>query len=173
MSPYFYLPQKGCKITLFLLITKNFNDFFFPTKKTTHTKVKKQTIVTLYKLFRPKAQTTVGNPMQIKKNNILSYLWKSREAFIWIAALILLGTMTVDNTCEHHSLCVFKLMGLPYCPGCGLGRSIALLFHGQFTAAWEMNPMGFAAIPILSYRVISILRKEWKQCQFINSLNYK
>ena len=37
------------------------------------------------------------------------------------------------------------------CPGCGLQRSVALLFKGDFFAAWEMYPAIFAIIPLFGF----------------------
>ena len=34
------------------------------------------------------------------------------------------------------------------CPGCGLQRSVAFLFQGDFAAAWEMYPALFTIIPL-------------------------
>lgn len=35
------------------------------------------------------------------------------------------------------------------CPGCGLQRSVAFLFQGDFVAAWDMYPAIFTIIPLL------------------------
>jgi hypothetical protein len=37
------------------------------------------------------------------------------------------------------------------CPGCGLQRSVAFLFQGEFAAAWEMWPAIFTIIPLFGF----------------------
>ena len=37
------------------------------------------------------------------------------------------------------------------CPGCGLQRSIAFLFQGEFAAAWDMYPAVFTIIPLFIF----------------------
>lgn len=41
-----------------------------------------------------------------------------------------------------------KLFGLD-CPGCGMQRSVDLLLHGEFVAAFKMYPAIFTLIPLL------------------------
>lgn len=43
------------------------------------------------------------------------------------------------------------------CPGCGLQRAVALLFKGDFSAAWEMYPAIFAIIPLFAFLALSRL----------------
>jgi len=43
-----------------------------------------------------------------------------------------------------------KIFGFD-CPGCGLQRSVALLFKGDFVAAWEMYPAIFTIIPLFAF----------------------
>lgn len=41
-----------------------------------------------------------------------------------------------------------KLLGLD-CPGCGMQRSVDLLLHGEFMAAFKMYPAIYTLIPLL------------------------
>ncbi len=50
-------------------------------------------------------------------------------------------------TCLFH-----QLTGL-YCPGCGTGRALHKLAHGNFVAAWRLNPLMIVAIPVLIYLI--------------------
>lgn len=59
----------------------------------------------------------------------------------------------------HHlgfSLCLWSSLGFEFCPGCGLGRSIHSLLHGQWVRAWQFNPLGYLAIPILFLHLFSL-----------------
>ncbi|MEX2601934.1 MAG: DUF2752 domain-containing protein, partial [Balneolaceae bacterium] len=58
------------------------------------------------------------------------------------------------------TLCLLERLDI-YCPGEGLGRSISFLFRGMFTAAWQANPAGFVALPILSVRIVQLLRRNF------------
>jgi len=49
---------------------------------------------------------------------------------------------------DHMLPCLNKqLFGLD-CPGCGLQRSVLLLFSGQFSAAFQMYPAIYTLIPL-------------------------
>jgi hypothetical protein len=42
-----------------------------------------------------------------------------------------------------------------YCPGCGSLRAIHQLLHGNWRAAWAMNPLTVVLLPFLSYGLVS------------------
>ena len=48
-------------------------------------------------------------------------------------------------SCPFHAL-----TGL-YCPGCGSGRALHQLLHGNLAAAWGLNPLLMIALPVLFY----------------------
>ncbi len=79
------------------------------------------------------------------------------ELVFWLTALILLALMP-PGIDPHYSLCVFKLLGLNFCPGCGLGHSISYLFHGDVQTSLAMHPLGIFAVPIIVYRVYKLLQ---------------
>jgi hypothetical protein len=89
------------------------------------------------------------NPMGLMKKANL-------ELFAWIIALIVLAFLNPDTV--QVSLCPLKYFGFHYCPGCGLGRSIALLFRGRFVEAYNMHPLGFFAVAIFGYRIVELGR---------------
>ena len=78
------------------------------------------------------------------------------EAAIWTAALVALAC-TDPRAGGLVSLCVLKGLGLPFCPGCGLGHSIAFLLEGQWTAAVQAHPLGPVALPVLVGRITKFL----------------
>jgi hypothetical protein len=79
------------------------------------------------------------------------------ELFFWIAALLLLAFLNPYS--EQVSLCPLKFLGFHYCPGCGLGRSIALLFRGRIAESFNMHPFGFFAVAIIGYRIVQLTNK--------------
>lgn len=78
------------------------------------------------------------------------------EWVVFLSGLILMGSM--DPTIQGTSFCLFDLIGIKFCPGEGLGHSIAWFFRGNFQSAYQANLFGPFAVIILSLRILSI----WK-----------
>jgi len=87
----------------------------------------------------------------------IGFFWHNLEAFIWLAALISLAFH--DPALAHYSLCPLKNLGIGFCPGCGLGHAISYFFQGKILLSLETHPLGIIALVLLSYRIISIIRK--------------
>ncbi|MHC1774798.1 MAG: DUF2752 domain-containing protein [Lentimicrobium sp.] len=79
------------------------------------------------------------------------------EAIAWMAGLTLMAFMAPTDS--HVSLCPFNATGLGFCPGCGLGHSISWLFRGEFVQSFHAHPLGIVAVAILSWRIITIIKK--------------
>ena len=79
------------------------------------------------------------------------------EAIFWFTALCLLALL--NPAADHFSLCPFSHAGLTFCPGCGLGRSINLFFHGEVLASFYQHPLGIFAVIILSFRIINLTQQ--------------
>jgi hypothetical protein len=77
-----------------------------------------------------------------------------REALVWTAGLIALACYTPSGT--HISLCPLYQLGFDFCPGCGLGRSISFLFHGDIAQSFRIHPLGIFAVIVLSVRVYTL-----------------
>ncbi|SEJ76718.1 Protein of unknown function [Cyclobacterium xiamenense] len=68
----------------------------------------------------------------------------------------------------HAGLCPIANLGLTWCPGCGLGRSIHLFLRGDFHASWEMHPMGSFAVLVIVWRqfeLLYLIKKQLKSWQ--------
>ncbi|MEO9886551.1 MAG: DUF2752 domain-containing protein [Balneola sp.] len=77
----------------------------------------------------------------------------------WLAFLVGLILMaTLDPTIQGTSFCLFDFIGIGFCPGEGLGHSIAWFFRGELGNAFEANLFGPFAVVILSMRILQI----WK-----------
>ncbi|MCZ4243219.1 DUF2752 domain-containing protein [Pedobacter punctiformis] len=89
------------------------------------------------------------------------------ELCFWIIALVLLATA---NSHQHHfTLCPLANLGLEsWCPGCGLGRSINYIFHGEFSQSFKEHWFGFPALLIIFYRIYTLIikKKEFKISTF-------
>lgn len=73
------------------------------------------------------------------------------ESVIWIAGLLYLAfSPTLDFSC-----CLFKNLGLPYCPGCGLGHAIHYLFHGEVFRSLQAHPLGIPTMAAILYRIFT------------------
>jgi hypothetical protein len=62
-----------------------------------------------------------------------------------------------------------QLFGID-CPGCGLQRSVLLLFNGEFVAAFQMYPAIFTLIPLFGIVIINKLFTLKYGSQFIVGL---
>ncbi|WP_375585764.1 DUF2752 domain-containing protein [Cyclobacterium xiamenense] len=89
------------------------------------------------------------------------------EFFTWTTALI--GLFFFGAIEEPHAgLCPVANLGFTWCPGCGLGRSIHLLLHGEFQASWAMHPLGSFALMVIALRqfeLLNLIKKQLKLWQ--------
>jgi hypothetical protein len=92
----------------------------------------------------------------------------SLELVFWIVALILLASSNPYQ--QHFTLCPLANLGFDWCPGCGIGRSIAAIFRGDLVASFKFHWFGVPALTIIAYRIYQLTK------QLINkekNLNYK
>jgi len=95
---------------------------------------------------------------QTHMNRLSSIFRKANlELFIWISVMVVLALLNPDQ--KQVSLCPLHFLGFHYCPGCGLGRSIALLFRGRFAESFAMHPLGFFAISIIGHRIFQLAKR--------------
>jgi len=100
--------------------------------------------------------------MKTIANIYRKHIAKHQEALIWVAALVALALL--DPTTQHASICPLSLMELDFCPGCGLGHSIAYMFRGEFALSFQTHPLGMFAAFMLTYRIVNLTYKN-----FLNS----
>ncbi|RYE22406.1 MAG: DUF2752 domain-containing protein [Sphingobacteriales bacterium] len=84
------------------------------------------------------------------------------EACFWVAALIGLACTNPGQE-SHFSLCFFKRMGWSLCPGCGLGHSIAWLFHGNMLQSFKAHPLGLFALAVILHRIYILIKTRLHQ----------
>lgn len=82
------------------------------------------------------------------------------EALMWIIALVYLLFINPYEA-GHFSFCAFKNLGIDFCPGCGLGRSIACLYNGDLSHSIEAHPLGLFALVIILYRIIKLIQRKY------------
>jgi len=89
---------------------------------------------------------------------IRTYFFKYFELTFWVAALIALG-LSQATQATHFTLCPLKLMGITWCPGCGLGHSISFLLHGDLRNSFHAHWLGVPALIIITYRIFDLVRQ--------------
>jgi len=82
------------------------------------------------------------------------------ELGCWLLTLGYLAAINPAAT-DHFELCVFKWLGLTFCPGCGLGHSISWLLHGNLSRSWEQHPLGVLALAVLIHRMYTLLKNNF------------
>ncbi len=82
------------------------------------------------------------------------------EAFLWIVGLVFLLFINPFET-SHVSLCPYKNLGIDFCPGCGVGRSISFFYHGELMHSLQTHPLGIIAFVLILARVIHLIRKKY------------
>jgi hypothetical protein len=88
------------------------------------------------------------------------------ELVFWITALVLLASS--DPQAHHFSLCPLANLGITWCPGCGLGRSISSLFHGDVSGSFAHHWFGIPALLLIAYRIYQLSKQ-----LFIKEINLK
>lgn len=97
------------------------------------------------------------------------------ELIFWITALVLLAmTEPQKHGHEHHfTLCPMANLGIEWCPGCGIGRAITQLLHGNVAKSLEFHWFGIPALLIILYRIIVLIRLEIENYKLFKILRRK
>jgi hypothetical protein len=59
--------------------------------------------------------------------------------------------------------CIFHYLTGFHCPGCGTLRAMHQLLHGNFAAAWAMNPLAICLLPGLAAAIIFGEVAAWRE----------
>ncbi len=81
------------------------------------------------------------------------------EALFWLTAFAYL-TFINPYTPKHLDFCLFSLVGIDNCPGCGLGKSISMIFHGDFTGSFNSHPLGIPALILIIKRIYQLIKNK-------------
>jgi hypothetical protein len=88
---------------------------------------------------------------------LLRKVFKYFELIFWVASLALLGLMSPGSD-PHFSLCIFRMLEINFCPGCGLGHSISYLSRGNIQASLSAHPLGIFALMVILFRIYKLLQ---------------
>jgi hypothetical protein len=96
--------------------------------------------------------------LKFKSGNLKWLMCFPLELIFWIAAFIFLAMAKPAAHPEdiHFTFCPLANLGLSWCPGCGLGRAITLIFHGRIRESFDYHWLGIPAILIISYRIVTL-----------------
>lgn len=83
------------------------------------------------------------------------------EICAFSAGLLFLALMNPETT-SGSSLCLFDQIGIPFCPGEGLGHSISYFLRGQFSNSLQSHILGPFATLIIGGRILHLLLKNHK-----------
>lgn len=79
------------------------------------------------------------------------------EPFLWLFSLIVLASLD-PATVGGIILCPLRIAGIEHCPGCGLGRSVSFLLHGDIVQSLRSHLLGIPATILLLYRIASMIK---------------
>lgn len=98
----------------------------------------------------------------------IKFFVQNLEAFVWITAILFFAVSPIPAG-EHFTICPLSLAGFQHCPGCGLGRSMILLFHGHITESFNMHPLALFAVLVLLLRIIIVFRNNFRYRKQLNA----
>lgn len=93
-----------------------------------------------------------------------------RLHFEWMAlaaGLLLMAAM--DPAAAGEGFCLLEWLGVHWCPGEGLGRSIAWVANGNIAKSMELNIMGIPTILILVGRISYLIDRNYHIANKIGS----
>lgn len=92
------------------------------------------------------------------------------ELLFWLTGLLLLGLADPQVKGGHHhfTLCPLANLGFSWCPGCGIGRSITQLMHGNFAESFNQHWFGLPALFIIGWRIVVLVRLNFFKDRVVN-----
>lgn len=82
----------------------------------------------------------------------------SLELFAW-CGLLLAPLFINPSVGNYPSICLFHALGIEFCPGCGLGRALALLYRGDLISSFMTHPLAIFFVLITGFRIITLVGK--------------
>uniref|UniRef100_A0A832G7X0 DUF2752 domain-containing protein n=1 Tax=Ignavibacterium album TaxID=591197 RepID=A0A832G7X0_9BACT len=79
------------------------------------------------------------------------------EGIIWIVSLTYLASLTNSNH-QHFTICPLSNLGFEHCPGCGLGKSISMILHGNIFESFDFHLLGIPALIIIIFRIFQLIK---------------
>jgi hypothetical protein len=92
---------------------------------------------------------------------LIKFLKRNFELIFWVAAIIALAVAN-PSIQSQYTLCPLKLMGIAWCPGCGIGHAISWLLHGNLAKSWQAHWLGVPALVLITLRIFTLGRVAFK-----------
>ncbi len=86
---------------------------------------------------------------------LLKWIRNHSELLFWVSALVTL--FFLNESKSETSLCVFSLLGVGHCPGCGIGHSIHYALHFKFAASFHHHPLGIFGVLVIFNRIKQLI----------------
>jgi hypothetical protein len=83
--------------------------------------------------------------------NIKAKISTFGASLMWSVALMLLFSM--DTTVNEPTLCIPRIFGFQYCPGCGIGHAIHHVLHFRFAQSLHEHWLGIPATIGILYMI--------------------
>ncbi|MCX6169192.1 MAG: DUF2752 domain-containing protein [Ignavibacteriales bacterium] len=93
------------------------------------------------------------------------------EGILWMAGLIYLVFINPYQV-QYFTLCPFHNLGISFCPGCGLGRSISFFYHADLFHSIKTHPLGIIAFLIINARIIKLFIRMYNNYHKSNEVIY-
>lgn len=77
------------------------------------------------------------------------------ELLFLMTALVVLFFLPIEK--KESSLCLFSLLGIGQCPGCGLGHSIYYALHLKPAVSFQHHPFGIFAVLVIFSRIKQLI----------------
>jgi len=75
----------------------------------------------------------------------------SLSFFVLINLLLFLVIILPSDFLDYiPSFCIWKRLGLPFCPGCGISRALWHMIHGEIKTAFNFNWRVVIVAPMLA-----------------------
>lgn len=87
------------------------------------------------------------------------YFFLHFEWIVLLSGLVLVALL--DPFSQSASICPVDRLGFDFCPGCGLGKSVAFAARGNLSASLQSHPLGFFAIVMIITRIGSIFHRNY------------
>jgi hypothetical protein len=102
--------------------------------------------------------------LQTSLTKSIKFIRKNFELFFWAAAIIALAA--ADPSVEpQYPLCPLKLMGITWCPGCGIGHAISWLIHGDLVKSFHAHWLGVPALILIVYRIYILAKALFRKSE--------
>lgn len=106
----------------------------------------------MYPMYKEKLINLLKITFKFLKDNF--------ELTFWLTGLMYL--ISINPTNDHFTFCPLNQIGIDWCPGCGLGKSLSFIFHLDLLQSIKTHPLGIFALIIIIHRIY-ILTKNFRR----------